>query len=131
MQLARATLVPFRADFGTYEDEIKSLSKNVEKEADLASKQDQRMEMELQARERAANGGSRRVTSMLRDSYNRTDEENKAWRLEILQRRSEKRKLEFLDLLSTYEYQKTYRRVRKECVPGTCRWICQDPKYRD
>ena len=64
-----------------------------------------------------------------RDSDDRNKEEAKNWRLEINHRQLEREKLEALDALSIYDHQKTYRQIRKECVPGTSTWICESPEF--
>ena len=63
------------------------------------------------------------------DDYSRNKEEDKNRRLEIYHRWLERERLEALDALSTYDYQKTYRQIRKECVPGTSTWICESPEF--
>ena len=52
-QLSKALLVFFKAEFGSYEGEIARLFQEVRDEASLASKQAQKQENELQAKERS------------------------------------------------------------------------------
>ena len=120
----------FKVEFGPYEGEISQLSQAVRDEASLASKQAQKLEIELQARERSKESKSREILVKLRDSFHQTNEENKNWYLEINRRRVERKKSEALDFLSTYDYQRTYRQIRKECIPGTSLWICENPEFQ-
>ncbi|KAL6713035.1 hypothetical protein ACLMJK_009431 [Lecanora helva] len=119
---SKAVLIPFKTEFGPYEAEIAHLSQEVRDEVSLASKQAQRQEFELQAKERA---DARRY----RDIYYKSKHKEENWRLEISHRKLEKKKLEALDALSTYDYQKTYRQLRKECTPGTSTWIYKEPEF--
>ena len=99
-------------------------------EASLASKQAQRQENELQARERSDASKYRKIVGKFSKGYYKDQEKERKWRLEINRRKMEKEKMAALDTLSTYNYQKSYRQVRKECIPGTSAWICEDPKFR-
>ncbi|KAL9629213.1 MAG: hypothetical protein Q9164_006976 [Protoblastenia rupestris] len=130
VQLSRALLVSSKAEFGPYEAEIAQLSQAVRDEASLASWQAQKLENELQDKERSKNSKSQDILVKLRDSFYHTNEENKTWRLEINRRRLERKKMEALDSLSTYDYHRTYRQIRKECIPGTSMWICEDPEFQ-
>ena len=130
VQLSRALLVSSKAEFGPYEAEIAQLSQAVRDEASLASWQAQKLENELQDKERSKNSKSQDILVKLRDSFYHTNEENKTWRLEINRRRLERKKMEALDSLSTYDYHRTYRQIRKECIPGTSLWICEDPEFQ-
>ena len=121
-QLSKALLVSFKAEFGPYEGEIAQLSQEVQDEASLASQQAQKHEHELQAQERSDAKSYRKFMAKFR-------EENKNWRLDISHRMSEREKLEALDALSKYDYQKTYRQIRKECMPGTSTWICESSEF--
>ena len=40
-----------------------------------------------------------------------------------------RKKIETLNDFSIYDYQKTYRQIRKECIPGTSMWICESPEF--
>lgn len=128
-QLSRALLVSFKAEFEPYEREITRLSQEVRDEAFLASQKALKQEYELQAKERADARSYRSIMAKFRDDDYRNKKEAKNWRLEINHRQLEREKLEALDALSTYEYQKTYRQIRKECVPGTSTWICESPEF--
>lgn len=129
IQLPKALLISVTAEFGPYEKEIARLSQEVRDEASLASQQALKQEHELQAKERFDARSYRSIMTKFRDEYSRNKEEDKNWRLEINHRRLEREKLEALDALSTYDYQKTYRQIRKECVPGTSTWICESPEF--
>ena len=128
-QLSKALLVSFKAEFGPYEREIAQLSQEVREEAFLASQQAQKQENELQATERSDARSYRKVMANFRDDYHIIKEEDKNWRLEIHHRQLEREKLKALDALSIYDYQKTYRQIRKECIPGTSTWICESPEF--
>ena len=121
----------FKSHFGSYEEEIKKLTRVVQDEASLASQQAQRMENELQMRERAEQSRSRQVVTRLQDSFHRRDKETYTWRLEIDRRKLEREKLEALDSISCYDYQSAYRRLRRVHVPGTSHWICRDSQFRE
>ena len=128
-QLSKALLHSFRAEFGPYEGEIARLSQEVRDEALLASQQALKQEYELQAKERSDARSYRKVMAKFRDDDFRKKEEDKKWRLEINHRQLERDKLETLDALSVYDYQKAYRQIRKECIPGTSTWICESPEF--
>ena len=128
-QLSKALLVPFRAEFGPYEKEIAQLSQEVRDEAFLAFQLAQKQECELQTIERSDASSHRRIMAIFRDDDHRNKEEEKNRRLEISRRQLEREKLKALDALSLYDYQKTYRQIRKECVPGTSTWICESPEF--
>ena len=123
-------LVSFKAEFRPFEEEIARLSQEVRDEAYLASKQAQKQENELQARERSHARKYREVVSRLRADFQGSKEEETKWRLEINRRKLERTRLEALDTLSSYDYQKAYRQIRKECIPGTSMWICENPKFQ-
>ena len=122
-------MISFKAEFRPYEEEITRLSQEVRDEASLASKQAQKQENELQARERSDAKRYREIVLKLSDHYHKSKEEEKKWRLEINRRKLEKMRLEALNALSIYDYQKSYRQIRKECIPGTSSWICEIPEF--
>ena len=128
-QLAKALLVSFKAEFGPYEGEIARLSQEVREEASLASKQAQKQENELQAKERSDARRYREIVDKFRNDHHKNKEEERHLRLEIDRRKFEEKRLEALNGLSTYDYQKTYRQIRKECVPSTSMWICENPEF--
>lgn len=128
-QLSKALLSSFKTEFGPYEGEIARLSQEVRDEASLASQQAQKQENELQAKERSDATRYRKIMVKFRDDDHESKEEDKKWRLEINHRKLEKKRLEALDALSTYDSQKTYRQIRKECLPGTSTWICESPEF--
>ena len=137
IQWSRA-LLSFRAQFGSYEEEIKGLARVVQEEASLASKQAQREEIELQTQERAEQSQSRHAIIKLsdlfqrhRDSSRRVEKEGRTRHLQIDQRKLEKEKIEALDSLSSYDYHSAFRRLRRECVSGTLQWICEHPKFHE
>ena len=128
-QLSKALLVSFKADFGPYEGQIARLSQEVRDEAFLASQQAQKQEYELQTDELSHARSYRGIMAKFRDDNYRNQEEDKNWRLAINQRQLEREKLEALDALSIYDYQQTYRQIRKECIPGTSTWICESTEF--
>ena len=130
IQISRALLVSFKAEYGSYEREITQLSQAVKDEAALASMQAQKRENEFQARERSKSSKDRGILVSIRDGFNLSNEEKKNWYLEVNHRRLEKERIKALKLLSTYDYQKSYRQIRKECMPGTSLWLCENPKFR-
>lgn len=123
-------LVSFEKEFGPYEREIAQLAQEVKFEASLASKQAQKLESELQARERSEARKRGLVLFQLRDSVHQRNKEDKDLRMEIDRRSLRKRKLQALDSLSTYDYQKTYKQSRKQCVPGTSNWILKNSEFQ-
>ncbi|KAI4127094.1 MAG: hypothetical protein LQ338_003380 [Usnochroma carphineum] len=124
------SLVPFEKEFGPYEREIARLCQEVQAEASLASKQAQKEESELQARERSEAGKHRKLLVQLKDSVHQSKKEEKDLRMEIDRRKLRKRKQQTLDTLSTYDYQRTYKQIRKQCVPGTSNWILENPEFK-
>lgn len=129
VQISKAILVSFKAEFRPYEEEITLLSQEIRDQASLASKQAQKQENELQARERSDASKYREIVVKFTDSYHKNQEKERKWRLEINRRKLEKKKMEALNTLSTYDYQKTYRQIRKDCIPGTSTWICKNPEF--
>ncbi|KAL9103663.1 MAG: hypothetical protein Q9163_001322 [Psora crenata] len=117
-------------EFGPYERDIANSGQEVRDEASLASKQAQKQEIEFQARERSEALKHRKVMVKLRESIYQNGKEEKDLRLEIRRRKLEKKKLQALDSLSTYDYQKTYKQIRKECVPGTSSWILENLEFK-
>ena len=128
-QLSKALLVSFKAEFGPYEGEISRLSQEVRDEASIASKQAQKQENELQAKERVDARRYRKIAAIFWDDYHKSKEEENNRYLEINRRNLEKKRLEALDALSTYDYQKTFRQIRKECLPDTSIWVCENPEF--
>ena len=130
VQLSKALLSSFRTEFRPYEEEITRLSQEVRDEASLASKQAQKQENELQARERSNARSYREIVVKILDEHHKSKEEENNWRLEISRRKLEKMRLKALNALSTHDYQKSYRQIRKECIPGTSMWVCEDPEFQ-
>ncbi|KAL8736998.1 MAG: hypothetical protein Q9181_002122 [Wetmoreana brouardii] len=128
-RLPKELLVSFKAEFGPYQDEIERFSKELQEEADLASKQAQKQENELQALERSEAKKLRQSWTNFTKGYQITQAEEYNRRLETNRRKLEKNRIEALDALSTYDHQKTYTQIRKECVPGTSMWICENPAF--
>ena len=122
-------MVSFKAEFGPYEGEVARSSQEVRDEASLASEQAQQQEHELQMKERSDARSHRNIMVKLRDDHYRNQQEDKAWRLEINHRHLERKKSKALDALSIYDYQKTYKQIRRECIPGTSAWICKSPEF--
>ncbi|KAL8912056.1 MAG: hypothetical protein Q9171_002844 [Xanthocarpia ochracea] len=123
-------LVSFDQEFGPFEREIGQLCQEIQVEASLASKQAQKQENELQARERSRAGKSRRLIAHISDNLDKSNMEDKMLRLKIDRRNLRKKKLQALDNLSTYDYQKTYKQTRKECILGTSDWILEESKFK-
>lgn len=113
-------MISFEQEFGPYKEEIAQLYEDIHFETFLASKQAQKQENELSARERSTN---RKLFGQLTNRIHQSYTEGKASRMEIDRWRSRKRKTQALDSLSTYDYQKTYKQIRKECIRGTSEWI--------
>ncbi|KAL9025167.1 MAG: hypothetical protein Q9196_005966 [Gyalolechia fulgens] len=122
--------VSFDQEFGPFEREIGQLCQEIKFEAFLASKQAQKQENELQARERARAGISRRLIAHISDNLNKSNMEDKMLRLNIDRRNLRKKKLQALDNLSTYDYQKTFKQTRKDCILGTSDWILEESKFK-
>lgn len=112
------------------EGEIRHSSREIQAEVSLASKQAQKQESELQAQERSEASKYRVMLEKMSESFHKRNTEGEVMRAEVDRRKSKKRKMKALDSLSTYDYQKTYRQIRKECVPGTSTWIVQDARFR-
>ncbi|KAI4246112.1 MAG: hypothetical protein L6R40_002064 [Gallowayella cf. fulva] len=121
----------FNQEFGPFEKEITQCCQEIKDEAALASKQAQKQESDLQAKERAEAGDHRRFLVQWRESSDKNNTEGKEWRLKTHRRRLRKMKLQALDALSTYDYQKSYKQTRKEWIPGTSEWILENPKFKN
>ncbi|KAL8944837.1 MAG: hypothetical protein Q9211_000444 [Gyalolechia sp. 1 TL-2023] len=122
--------VSYEQEFGSFEKEIRKSSEETHAEVSLASMQAQKQESELQAQDRSEARNHRKILGKLSKSFHQSNAEGKAIRLEVDRRKSRKRKLQALDSLSTYDYQSTYKQIRKECVPGTSTWILQDAQFK-
>ncbi|KAL8911353.1 MAG: hypothetical protein Q9172_007688 [Xanthocarpia lactea] len=123
-------LVSFDQEFGHFETELGQLCQEIQLEASLASKQAQKQENELQARERSRAGKSRSLIARISDNLDKSNMEDEILRLKIDRRNLKKKKLQALDSLSTYDYQKTYKQTRKECILGTSDWILEESKFK-
>ena len=88
-----------------------------------------KLEAQLQATERAESSKSRKVLAGIKGSVYRTNAELQRTNKEISRWRLEENKSALLDSLSRYEYQVTYRRLRKERIPDTTEWIKQEPAF--
>ena len=122
--------VSFEQEFGSFEKELRRSSEEIQAEVSLASKQAQKQESELQAEDRSEARKHRKMLVKLRESFHQSDVEGKVVRSEMDRRKSKKRKMQALDSLSTYDYQSTYKQIRKECVPGTSTWLLQDAQFK-
>ena len=130
MRLSQTILYPFETEFGPYETKLTRLSKEIREEISLASKQARKEEDQLQARERQEARISRHMLTIFGDRVSRNDEEAKKWRLERDRRKLGKNRFRALEALSTYDYQRTFKQIRKECVPGTSTWIFDNSDFR-
>lgn len=130
-QLSKAVFLPFKSEFGSFEDEITRSCQAVRDEVSLASEKAQKAEYELQARERSENVRGRYLLQKLWDNSSSANEGHQKWLMENHTRKLERKKSKILDVLSTYDYRRIYRRIRKECMPGTSQWICRDPIFRE
>ncbi|KAI4183453.1 MAG: hypothetical protein LQ346_006330 [Caloplaca aetnensis] len=126
---ARLFSVSFDQEFGPFERDIRQFAQEIGDEASLASKQAQQQENELQAQERSEASKHRTILVQVRDSLHRSNTEDTASRLATDRRRMRKKKMQALDSLSTYDYHKTYKQTRKECVPGTSNWILETSEF--
>ncbi|KAL8753875.1 MAG: hypothetical protein Q9199_004740 [Rusavskia elegans] len=122
--------VSFEQEFGSFEKEIRRSSEEIQAEVSLASKQAQKQESELQAEDRSEARKYRSMVKRLSKSFHQSNAEGKVVRSEVDRRKAKKRKMQALDSLSTYDYQSTYKQIRKECVPGTSTWILQDAQFK-
>lgn len=122
--------IPFKTEFQSYEDDVIRASQEVRDEVSLSSLQAQKQENELHARERwLANTHRGKVVKILDGFQKKDQEKEKQRRLDLNRRNLEIKKLAALDTLSTYDNQKAYRLVRKECIPGTSTWVCEIPEF--
>ncbi len=96
----------------------------------LASAQAQKQESDLQHKERKAARASRKMLTSLSRSVQQNDEEAKNWALDASRRETEKARTKALDAFSVYDHQRTYKQLRKECVPGTSSWICETDEFQ-
>ncbi|KAL9042772.1 MAG: hypothetical protein Q9214_003688 [Letrouitia sp. 1 TL-2023] len=130
MRLPKVLLVSFKDEFGPYEKEIARLCQDIRDEVSLASKRAQKQENELQAKERLEASKHRNMILKFNDNVLKLTKEDRRVREEVHQRRLEKKKQETLGKLSTYDYQKTYKQIRKECIPGTSNWILETTEFK-
>lgn len=130
MRLPKVLLVSFKNEYGPYEREIARLCQDIRDEVSLASKLAQKEEIELQAKERLEATKHRNVIIKVSDNVFKLTKEDRRVREEVHRRRLEKKKVEALGNLSTYDYQKTYKQIRKECIPGTSAWILETTEFK-
>lgn len=128
--LLKTLVYPFESEFGPYQRELEQLSKDIQAETSLASAQAQKQESDLQQRERKAARASRKMLTSLSRSVQQNDEEAKNWALDANRREMEKARIKALDALSVYDHQRTFKQLRKECVPGTSNWICETKEFQ-
>ncbi len=131
MWLLKTLVYPFESEFGPYQRELEQLSKDVQAEISLASAQAQKQESDLQHKERKAARATRKMLTNLSRSVQQNDEEAKNWALDASRREKEKAQTKALDAFSIYDHQRTYKQLRKECVPGTSSWICETDEFQD
>lgn len=129
--MLKTLVYPFESEFGPYQQELEQLSEDVQAEISLASAQAQKQESDLQQRERKAARASRKMLTSLSRSVQQDDEEAKHWALDASRREMEKARTKVLDAFSVYDHQRTYKQLRKECVPGTSSWICETDEFQD
>ena len=120
----------FEVEFGPHRRELEQLAQEVQAEINLASAQAQRREYDLQDEERQAASLSRRILVNVSRSVKENNEAAKSRALEASRRKMEKAKCKVLDTLSDYDYLKTYKQLRRECVPGTSAWICDTATFK-
>lgn len=128
MRLPQTLLVSFQTEFGPHKNAISQLHHEIQDEASLSSKQAQQQENKFQAREPAEARSHRKVRTSLTSPVNHNQAQEEKMRLEKRRQSSHKKKMLFLNNLSTYDHQKTYKQIRKSCVPGTLTWILEHPE---
>ena len=134
MRLPKTLLVSFQTEFGPYEKELSQSYQDVRNEASLLSHPGQREENQLQAEMRFERPSRRNIltklTSTINDNQVREEQaREEERRLSIRQRSLHNKKMQFLNNLSRYDHQKTYKQIRKSCVPGTSTWILEHPEF--
>lgn len=119
----------FETEFGPHQKELERLSAEVQAEISLAAAQNQKQEFDLQEAERQAASLGRKMLTMLTRSVQQSDADAKSWALELNRREMEKARRKALDALSGYDHLRTYKQLRRECVPGTSAWICETSEF--
>jgi len=70
------------------------------------------------------------LTSLSR-SIQQNDEAAKNWALDASRKEMESARTKVLDAFSVYDHLRTYKQLRKECVPGTSSWICETDEFQE
>lgn len=128
--LLGAFVKPFEAEFGPFQAELDSLSQNIQGEISLASVKAQKQEQDLQEKERQEARSSRNILGKVDRRLRHADQNMHRLQVQIGHQKLMKKRKKALDSLSVYEYKKTFRRIRRECVPGTSSWICETPEFQ-
>ena len=129
-QLSSAIFVPFDVGFGPYEKEIAELAQEIRDIVFLVSCQVGRKEAELQAEERQEARSHRKFLSKYGDKTQKEHENARQWRFQFDRWRREKDREAILDRLSTYDHKKSYKQLRKQCMPGTSTWISENSDFQ-
>lgn len=122
---------PFDSEFGPFKTNLQRLSEEVQQEIVLAAARSHEQEFGLQEQERRATSRGRKMLNEISRKVHGSDEaaDRRAW--ELTHRRMANSRQKALDALSVYDHMKTYKQLRKDCVPGTSTWLCDTSDFQD
>ena len=140
LQATSAILRPFENEFGPFQKQLLAISSVVRDEVSLASKKAQDQEIRLQTRERQL---ARMHRVLERTFQGEVMQEQLRARLQaareltrIAQRFDSwltgdvgNARLRVLDWLSVYDFQKSWKYFRRQCLQRTSSWIFQKPEW--
>ena len=150
VQFSKTLFSPFEAQFGPVQKALERLGRNVQGEISLAAKSQQSEEASLQTVERQKNATFReRALGLL--AHGKVDKEHTVqWQSQLKLYKSSmpppnppasdaspanaisgKRQAQFLNKLSTYDYQKAWKLARRPCTTGTSTWLCERDEFRE
>lgn len=124
-------LYPYDAEFGNHEKNLRALSKVVGKEIDLAlhKRQDASYKTQRAIKQKQDENGE--VLVDLRDQVVHGHQNFDGWLVEARQQMLKAERSRVLARLSSYNHQTSYRRIRRECVPGTSTWVCETRAFHN
>lgn len=120
----KSFLKPFASEFGSFERELHSQSKQVEHQIRLAAEMAADRERKLQTIHRDES------VSYWRRARHEVDQA-KAWRRQTEEHALMKRKALVLDKISTYDHLAALKQARKKRHGTTSLWLSQTAEYRD
>ncbi|MCJ1347158.1 hypothetical protein MMC31_005379 [Peltigera leucophlebia] len=126
----RAFWRPFKPDeLGRFEKEIRKCKSEVDAEISRALHQSIFQEQQLQLIERKAAAGQRDLGSIFRVRVDKSNEEERRWRIQSDKRQARSRKQDLLDRLSNYDHMTPLRRASRKRHGQTADWLRESAEF--